>query len=231
MSNTDQITAIKHALSAVRIRTYETAVGTLNDAGLSALNLYLWNAQISGALLVPLHLCEVVIRNAVADALEHKYGNCWPWSSGFETSLPSPATGYSPRQDLINARRHAHAVDKIIPELKFAFWQNMFTSRHDHRLWKTHLSRIMPGLNVTKPINDLRKMIYDALEDVRRLRNRIAHHEPVFSRNLAQDFSRMAQLIAYRSAVTADWMLEHHHRQIQVLLQTRPRSCSHMSIA
>jgi len=31
--------------------------------------LYAWNAQLSAAMMAPLHVCEVVVRNAVADAL------------------------------------------------------------------------------------------------------------------------------------------------------------------
>lgn len=222
LSMKDQIAAIKAALSAARIGTYETAAGTQGDEDPSALDLYLWNAQVSGAFLSPLHICEVVIRNAVADALEPKYGARWPWAPGFEQSLPSPAAGYNPRQDLFNARRNAHTVGKVIPELKFVFWQRMFTSRHDTRLWNTYLLQVMPGLDASKPIGDLRKAIYDDLEEVRALRNRIAHHEPILARNLAEDFDRITRLIAYRSQPTADWMLTHHQAQVQAMLQAKP---------
>ncbi len=71
--------AVKTALSSARMSTYETASC---DSSL-ALELYAWNAQVSGALLTPLHICEVVIRNAVSDVLESLYGEKWPWSAGF----------------------------------------------------------------------------------------------------------------------------------------------------
>jgi len=45
------------------------AVVAVGDVGPAALALYEWNAQISGAFMAPLHICEVVIRNAVSDAL------------------------------------------------------------------------------------------------------------------------------------------------------------------
>jgi len=218
----DQIAAVKDALSAPRIRTYEVAAGTCGSEDPSALDLYLWNAQISGAFLAPLHICEVVIRNAVADALEPKYGEKWVWSPAFEQSLPSPSSGYSPRQDLLNARRNARTVGKVIPELKFAFWQRMFTSRHDERLWHPYLLQVMPGLDSSKPANQLRKSIYDDLEEIRSLRNRIAHHEPILTRNLSDDFIRITRLISYRSQLTADWMTSHNETQIQAMLQSKP---------
>lgn len=222
LSTKDQIAAVKSVLSAPRISTYELAAGTADSEDQSALNLYLWNAQISGAFLTPLHICEVVIRNAVADALETKYGTKWPWAPAFEQSLPSPPVGYSPRQDLFNARKKAHTIGKVIPELKFAFWQRMFTRRHDARLWNTYLFLIMPGLDTSKPVNNLRADIYKDLEEIRSLRNRIAHHEPILTRDLANDFTRITRLITYRSQVTADWMTAHNEQQIQTMLQNRP---------
>lgn len=222
LSMKDQIAAVKGALSAPRIGTYEVAAGTNGNEDPSALNLYLWNAQISGAFLAPLHICEVVVRNAVANALEPKYGAKWAWSPAFEQSLPFLPGKYSPRQDLVNARRKAHTVGKVIPELKFAFWQRMFTSRHDVRLWETYLLQVMPGLDASKPVKQLRRLIYDDLEEIRALRNRIAHHEPILTRNLADDFTRITRLIAYRSQVTADWMTSHHEKQLQAMLQKKP---------
>src|SRR5690554_2789998 len=115
--------------------TYEKAAPPKSDDDPSALNLYVWNAQLSGAFMAPLHICEVVVRNAISDALEAKYGEHWPWSPGFEQSLPDPRPpAYSPRRDLFNARRNAQTTGKVIPELKFIFWQRMFTSRHDNRV-------------------------------------------------------------------------------------------------
>lgn len=210
MSNNQKATidAVRAALSAARMSTFEAAakVQSSNDPATLALLLYAWNAEVSGAFLAPLHVCEVVIRNAVSDALEALYGPRWPWSATFERSLPDPLQGYSPRRDLQSARRTAQTTGKVIPELKFAFWQKMFTTRHDIRIWDQHLLRVLPNLDPAKPVATLRQAIYGDLERVRLLRNRIAHHEPIFSRTLAEDYQTVLMLITYRCAVTAAWM-------------------------
>ncbi len=208
MSNSQKTTidAVKAALSAARMGTFEVAAGVQADDDPAALLLYAWNAAVSGAFLAPLHLCEVVIRNAVADALEALYGPRWPWSITFERSLPDPTQGYSPRHDLQKARRAAPTTGKVIPELKFVFWQKMFTSRYDTRIWDRHLRRIMLHLDPAKPVADLRMSIYRDLERVRLLRNRIAHHEPIFARALANDYQTILALVTYRCTVTAAWM-------------------------
>ena len=208
MSNNQKTTinAVRAALSAARMGTFEAAAGVQSDDDPAALLLYAWNAEVSGAFLAPLHVCEVVIRNAVSDALEALYGPRWPWSATFERSLPDPMQGYSPRRDLQSARRAAQTTGKVIPELKFVFWQKMFTGRYDTRIWDQHLRRVLPNLDPAKPVATLRQAIYGDLERVRLLRTRIAHQEPIFARALADDYQTVLMLVTYRCTVTAAWM-------------------------
>jgi hypothetical protein len=206
-NNKATIDAVRLALSPARLATYEAAARVNPaDDDLSALVLYAWNAQVSGALLAPLHVCEVVIRNAVADAFEAVYGHQWAWSATFERSLPDPIKGYSQRKDLMSARRSALTTGKVIPELKFVFWQKMFTSRYDIRLWDPHLQRILPNMNGTHTVAARRSAIYKDLEQLRNLRNRIAHHEPIFTRNLADDYQKILDLVGFRCSITSTWL-------------------------
>lgn len=205
-------TNIKNSLSHSRIGTYEQLKG-LNNHGRTlplplstALELYAWNGQVSSALLFPLHICEVVLRNAVTEVLESVYGNRWPWNKTFERSLPNPKHGYSMQRDLQSARNSKTTIGQVIPELKFAFWQSIFTSRFDVRLWTPHLASTLPNSPAHLPINTRRKALYDNLDKIRRLRNRIAHHEPIFARNLREDLDAIYEVTRWRSQTTAVWM-------------------------
>jgi hypothetical protein len=203
-SNPEQ--AIKLALSAPRLSTYEAAT-TVVPALPGAIALYTWNAQLSAALMFPLHVCEVVVRNAVSDALTLVYGPDWPWSAGFIASLtnPPPPT-YSPKRDLLQVGNTQPSTGKVIAELKFKFWETMFTGRFDARLWNPNLSSVMPFIAAAVTVQQARKRIHDDLESLRALRNRIAHHEPIFTRNLADDYQKARELIAFRCPHTAAWM-------------------------
>jgi hypothetical protein len=161
------------------------------------------------------------MRNAVSDAIEQVHGLRWPWQIGFERSLASPRLGYSPQRDLQNARSHAPNTGNAIPELKFVFWQMMFTSRHDRRFWDPYLRQVLPHLDPAKPVSVLRQKIYDDLEQIRLLRNRIAHHEPIFARNLNDDLQKIVTLITYRCQETVDWMMQ--NQQAASILQ-EPRT-------
>ncbi|MFI9638239.1 hypothetical protein ACIHAX_36690 [Nocardia sp. NPDC051929] len=195
--------AICDVLSAPRSSTYITAAG--GDKA-RAMALYGWNARIAAALMLPSHFAEVSTRNAASEAIATVYGARWPWSSGFVRAL-NPTTGpaYNPRQDLLNTRSRQPTTGKVIAELKFKFWQSMFTARHDQRLWSPHILALFPNAS-GMTAKQLRGRIYDDLDTIRTLRNRIAHHEPIFTRNLDDDLMRMLELIELRSTPTVDWV-------------------------
>lgn len=173
-----------------------------------AIQLYAWNAQTSGALLTPLHLCEITIRNAISQAIEHAYCSDWHLDITFETSLPNPQSGYNPRRDLIKTRGKSTPVGQVISELKFVFWQSMLTKRHDNKIWNNHLRSVFPNTDPGKSIKEIRGGLHSDIESVRRLRNRVAHHEHILKRDLNDDFIKLTDLIEARCTITALWMLD-----------------------
>ncbi|WP_097246631.1 hypothetical protein [Nocardia amikacinitolerans] len=196
--------AICDVLSVPRSTTYILATG--GDKA-KAMELYGWNARIAAAFMLPSHFAEVCTRNAAADALDAIYGARWPWHPTFEGSLPSPRPPtFNPRRNLVDTRNRESTTGKVIAELKFSFWQALFTSRHDVRLWEPHILALFPNASAMTA-RQLRRRIYDDLEVIRRLRNRIAHHEPIFTRNLGDDLMRMLELVELRSTPTIDWVL------------------------
>lgn len=208
---------IRNTLSQPRLSTYEKYTVTLDEA----LELYQWNANISGAFFPCLHICEVTIRNAVSEVLFKQHGSQWPWETGFINTLPNPRHGYNPRNNVQKARDKVSDVNKVIPELNFVFWQKMFTSRHDDQLWLPYLRDTFPYAPSYSDIAALRSEIYNDLEKIRRLRNRIAHHEPIFRRDLNKDYEVIIKLIGYRCCDTAQWLCS--HQNVVSLLNDKPR--------
>lgn len=213
--------AIEQALSVPRISTYLAAT-TGTPALAAAIDLYAWNAQVSAALLNPLHCCEVVVRNAVSEALELVYGTAWPWDNTFFLSLANPKKpAFNPRVELERARKGHASTGKVIAELKFAFWQSMFTGRFDGRIWIPHIRNVLPNMNLPASVQTLRKGIHDDLERLRKLRNRIAHHEPIFTRVLSADLQTIERLVCFRCPTTAAWMMS-TQTAVQILAAKPP---------
>lgn len=193
---------IRSALSAPRIGTYVQAA---RGDTVRAVELYGWNARVSAALMLPAHFAEVTTRNAVDEALTGVYGSRWPWNPTFVQSLPNPkGKGYNPRRNLQLVAGHEPTTGKVIAELKFVFWQTMFTARHDGRVWGPQIGALFP--NATIGAKALRGRVYDDLDAIRQLRNRIAHHEPIFARDLSKDLARMLELVDLRSTATSRWV-------------------------
>lgn len=202
----NQLHRLPNVLSAPRFATYLQARG--GDRA-RALALYRWNIEVSSAFLVPLHVLEVTLRNAIVEAIEGVHGGTWPWSAGFIRSLPNPsAPNYSPTRDLQALCGKHQTAGKIIADLKFVFWEKMLTARHEGRLWRNSFHVVFPNApQVLGGSSQNRADLRNAVEEIRKLRNRIAHHEPIFNRALHHDLERIIRAVRWRCDTTADWLV------------------------
>lgn len=198
----DELHELPDIFSAPRFATY---LAEKNAHRVEALELYKWNLDVSCAFFAPLQVCEVSIRNAISEAIELTYGANWPFEQSFEIALPNPSRAYSPRGNLLQHRNEPTA-GKIIAELKFVFWERMFTRRHDSTIWNHHLRTVLPNMDAGKTVQELRGEAFNTLKDIRDLRNRIAHHEPIFRRNIQAEYDRIKKVVGWRSTVAADWL-------------------------
>lgn len=206
-------------ISAPRFATYLQAKGNRRA---DALALYEWNLELSAAFIVPLQVCEVAARNGVVEVLEKVHGANWPWSNGFIRSLPQPRKQwhYNPQADLRTVAARMPTAGKVVAELKFAFWEKTFTVGQDNRLWIPHMNAAFPGIPAETPIPVARANAFSALQAVRELRNRIAHHEPIFTRNTAAEYQRLHDIISWRNPTAAAWM--DRIQKVTALIPLRP---------
>lgn len=198
----EEIHSLPAVLSAPRFATYLAEKASDKEA---ALELYRWNMELSAAFFVPLQICEVSVRNSIVAAIENTYGANWPWEKGFEISLRNPQFGYSPRRDLIGLSK-LPTSGKIVAELKFVFWERMFTKSHDAAVWNQQFMTVFPNADSAKTVQQLRGEGFDKLGKIRDLRNRIAHHEPIFRRNIQYEYDRVRSIVAWTDVTAAEWL-------------------------
>lgn len=194
--------------SITRSRLSSFHANVPGGADLDAIKLYAWNANLSSSLLLPIALLEVVLRNAVSEALTNIYGTNWHLNGGFIRSLPDPQGIYSPKRDLINTASQFHILGKTIPELKFVFWRDIFTNRHQVRIWDSELRKVFPNAPHSISEKNIRSHLYHSLDQIRTLRNRIAHHEPIFRRNTQADFDLIKEIIEMRCSASLVLLME-----------------------
>ena len=214
MRNLEQI---HRSFSASRMQTYEAAA-SLAPCRIHPFELYPWNMQVSGAFMLPLHTCEIITRNAVAEALSLRHGPSWPWQESFRLSLPSSTGGFNARDELRRAASGCSSTASVVAGLRFAFWQQMFTQRFDQSLWAKTMRTVLPGS--PDPAHRTRARAFTDLERVRQLRNRIAHHEPIFGRDLDEDLMTIARVVGLRCPHVGQWM--RNHETVSEVLRRRP---------
>ena len=182
---------------------------------------YTWNTELRAAFYGPLQGLEVALRNALHRELTRLYGEAW---------YDNPAAGL----DRGALERLADAKTKITPaggtvmpsklvaRLSFGFWVSLLGSggrlaaaarraNYEMTLWRPGLRRAFPHrtsltrIQAHQPLNALRK-----------LRNRIAHHEPIFSRPLLKDHQRVLEVTGWISPGARTWI--ERHSRVPILL-------------
>lgn len=101
--------------------------------------------------------------------------------------------------------------DDIVAELKFAFWVGLLGPGYDATIWRKTLHRGFANGGGKK-----RQTVHSRFNAIRRLRNRIAHHEPIFTRDVAQDHADALEAIGWMCIDTMAWTA-HHSRLLDVL--------------
>lgn len=143
---------------------------------------YQWNLRLAEAMLPSLNYIEVGLRNAVNCVVGGIYGTDW-------LLTPPQQVQFSPddlrqiediKADILKHKGRPASHDDVLAQLNFGFWVAMFQKKHIAGVWsrgKNPLADVFPTMPV---ISRTRELIFTRLHKVKALRNRIAHHEPIW---------------------------------------------------
>lgn len=168
-----------------------------------ATRLYIWNLSVSQALIPFLHFWEIGLRNRLSAFFTYKYGKDWIYNDNkIIRNLP-----VNIRSILIESRCRQQAnlghgtkpsQNAIIADTSAAFWALQFQERHFYHNWKYNLRRVFPYIDRIEQ-TDVNRICQLALT----LRNRIAHHEPIYRLDLTTQKAEIYWLIAAMCPDTA----------------------------
>jgi hypothetical protein len=200
-----ELRALREAISPARLTTYERRA---HGNARRALDLYVWNVNAAAALYTILQVNEIALRNAVNRALISQFGVQWPYSTGFLRTLPRHErdTLEGGRSRLERNLRVAHAsTGDVVAAQTYGFWVLLLTARFQGRIWQQEFASSFPGA----PPQVTRSVVHDRAEEIRRLRNRIAHHEPLLNHDLLGAYQRAASMVRWVSPVMSEWAAIH----------------------
>lgn len=134
-------------------------------------------------------------------------GHDSPW---YHSTVLTPAH----MQDVARARlrvaqgKKGETEGRVVAELMFGFWRLLHSKVYEPTLWQHVLRFAYP--NSTKLD---RREVYNRLDDLNTLRNRIAHHEPVHGatigrtqKDLATLHNDLMQVVLWLDAHVHGWL-------------------------
>lgn len=208
--------AVEKALSSARLEPYVKAAGGNLSDGVA---LYGWNTAVSAAFFELLGHVEVGLRNTVDQQLADLAGRADWWLSPRIRLVASAQDMIQKATAEVGRRRTAGNVGHVIASLPFGFWVGLLSSGRDCNyemaLWRPGLHLAFPGYRGT------RAELHRKLENLRLLRNRIAHHEPIHGRHLAADHQAILTVAGWIAPQFAAWV--ESGSRVGAVLAAQPR--------
>ncbi len=177
------------------VRFYKDSVDRLRKG----IRMYERNTSLSEALYPVMQGFEVTFRNAVHNRLTADHNA--QWFDSFDL-LSSEKDAVADARRTIQDKPETVTAGRIVGELSFGFWVRLFSAEYATTLWGPSLSRII------HPTTNDRRAVYSRLQELKTLRNRIAHHNRIIGRTLSvqQYYDQSLETIGWFSPTMRVWV-------------------------
>lgn len=204
---------IDQLISSHRIASYSRVFSTSNDAEL--VGAYLWNSHICGVLYPLLSAAEVTLRNSIDTVLTGDMGKFW-WKAGklsyksFNPTAANPPDAVGKLVKNFGSAYNSAFIERrnrklkggpnhqdVVSKTDFSTWEFILDNEYmgDKLIWPKHLGRVFKGRWPTNQASVMLSSCKDQVNLVRKFRNRVSHHEPVWKRfNVTDEQQAVAHL-------------------------------------
>ncbi len=166
-----------------------------------ALDLYTVNAQLSQSLYVPLQGLEITLRNSIHDCLTSKYGDFW-FDHCNVIRIPAQCEQIGEAKAGLLKDSKSIVPGQIVANLSFGFWTSFFGLQYEE-LWRQSLKNIV--IESQKKSSE-RKLFSEPLTAIRKIRNRIAHHECILHPDLKRRGRQIEMITGKMSSEACFWI-------------------------
>lgn len=199
----------QNIVSQERLQRYLIACGRDED---KTIHLYKKNVLVSLEVFAVVGAFEIALRNAIDRIMTEAYGNDWLR----DAILPGGIF------DIPQCRDHARIIrsayekmmsygvyshGSLLAKMEFGVWKYMFSSPQ-YRASGRLLLRVFPlKPTSTRSVQYNHTTIFNELDHVNSLRNRIAHHEPIcFPTGFAEITTDYIRWIYSKIMMLFEWM-------------------------
>ena len=154
-----------------------------------AIRLYAWNIEVSAAFWGPLCMLEIALRNSMHDTMANGRIPKWWEIQTVHLADRSEKLLKLALEKLEKNGNLSPTADDIVAATSLGFWVGLLdvgVARHslldyETALWRPRLNKAFPNRGALE-----RKQVHSKLDRIRKFRNRIAHHEPIFGAGLLE---------------------------------------------
>lgn len=170
------LSELEPSISPARLQRYRPS----NGDDLDTIVNYLWNVSLAESLFSSLNAVEIALRNGLHTTLAQHFGTpAWYDRRG----LLEQAQSFNVAQVKQRIQNYGDAVtpDRIVSELPFGFWVVILSRTYDARLWRGQNAASLKNAFLRIPRkNRQRQQIHQQYNEIRELRNRVFHYEPIY---------------------------------------------------
>lgn len=173
---------------------------------------YRWNLDLCESLIPCLHAAELALRNSIHQAMCRTYlparGSRFPdghraddewWFDAEVRNVP-----LLKERDWDKVRQAYDSIPKngkpitprVVAELSFGFWVELLNSGYDETVVVPTLGSTMRRVQKANPLNRRHGWLRETFGEIRNLRNRVTHHEPVYHLPRLEQTWELAWLLA-----------------------------------
>lgn len=169
-----------------------------------AIRLYEKNTRLSEAMYGVLQGCEIALRNSIHLNLTSAIGK-QDWYDHIKFNQREILMVGAAKLNLLRFKKKV-TPGQVISELTMGFWIRLMAPEYEKALWVKHLHKAFPYYR--KPD---RVIIFARFDEIRRLRNRIAHHEPIFKIDGQKEYGKVMEAVGWLCPVTSAWIDTHNN--------------------
>ncbi|HEU0015048.1 MAG TPA: hypothetical protein VFQ45_15270 [Longimicrobium sp.] len=206
------LAALERAFSPERLRAYRLPSDADETDGLAR---YLWNLALADAIQPALHVLEVAFRNEISRAAakltsgrRYAFDRIPSWLDAKPSMLLEHEQAKVARaKEQLGTDPRSQTEGHLIAKLDFGFWVAL--CRHPYADWRASGPRLWPrtlelAFRARPAAATTQSHILHRFDPVRRFRNRVAHHEPVWDRDYLRQHDYILESIGWMSPKLAE---------------------------
>lgn len=182
---------IRQCVSSRRIESYRQP----QNSDVEVLARYIWNICLCEALYPSLQNLEITLRNSIYSVGKRQFNNAnWLQDNSVVVGTKQRNAIEKIVQDL---HKHRKPVDcnHIVAATTFGVWTGFLERNYEPSLWPKGLKEAFPHVPARRRN---RRDLYQHFSEIRRLRNRGFHHEPIWNRStLSNDHAKIIEAIGW----------------------------------